>query len=252
MTLSVCIISYNEERIIERNLKSIENIADEIIIVDSFSTDRTKQIISNFKKVKIFEKKFEGYGTQKQFALNKCSGDWILFIDADEIIDEECIRSIQKIKNEDSEIKVYKIEFENFIFYRRIKRGGWNNVKRIRLFSKGSVTFSSDNVHESMFTDEKVGLLKGKIKHYTYHDIFQHIDKMNSYSELMAIKNFELGKTKSIFMTFMSPFFSFVKNYIFKLGFLDGTLGLYAAFVQAFYTFMKYGKLRQKIRRAKL
>lgn len=251
MTLSVCIITYNEERIIKSTLKSVEDIADEIIIVDSFSTDKTKEVISEFKNVVFIEKKFEGYGKQKLFALNKCSCDWILFIDADEIPDKVCVKSIEEIKKEGSTIKVYKIEFENFMFYRRIKRGSWNNVKRIRLFERGSVTFSDDSVHESIITQDNIGLLKGKIQHFTYHDISQHVDKMNRYSELMAVKNFEQGKTKGLFATIASPFFSFIKNYFFKLGFLDGTLGLYAAFVNSFYTFMKYGKLRQKIKQAK-
>ena len=251
MILSVCIITFNEDKIIARTLDSVKGIADEIVIVDSFSKDNTKEIVKSYGNINFIENAFEGFGSQKQFALSHCTGDWILFIDADEILDEECQNSILDIKQNGPLFKVYEIEFENYIFNRRIKRGGWNNVKRIKFFAKGVVHFSSDIVHENIVTAEKVGLLKGKIQHFTYHDISHHIHKMNSYSELMAVKKLAQGKTKSLFSIFVSPFFCFIKNYFFKLGFLDGYLGLYAAFVGAFYTFMKYGKLRQKVNNLK-
>lgn len=246
MFLSVCLITYNEDRVLKNTLDAVQEIADEIIIVDSYSTDKTKEIADNYTKLKFYEKKFEGFGNQKQFALEKCSHEWVLFIDADEIPDEVCIESIRKIKHEGSKTKVFEIEFENYIFEKRIKRGGWNNVFRIRFFQRESVHFSKDNVHEKTITSSNIGKLAGKIRHYTYQDISHHIAKMNSYSELMAIKKMENGKTASIFSIIVNPVFNFVKNYIFRLGFLDGYLGFYSAVVLSFYTFMKYSKLRQK------
>lgn len=248
MGLSLAIITYNEEDNIVRLLDSVGDIVDEIIIIDSFSTDKTKEIsLQHYPQVQFFEKKFNGYGEQKNYALNLCKQDWILFLDADEVPDENLKKSIQKIVfSENPEFSVYKAKFNNHIGNHQIKYGGWGNVSRERLFQKKSAKYSDDKVHEFLITTENSGLLEGKINHYTYKNIHHHVMKINKYSDLMAEKMLEKGKKARFLKIFVSPIFEFWKVYIFKGGFLDGIYGFYIATTMSYYTLLKYIKLHEK------
>ena len=246
MKLSIAIITFNEERIIEKNLNTIQDLADEIIIVDSFSTDRTKEICLKFPKVKFIEQKFLGFGKQKNFAIEQCQADWILFLDSDEIPDEYLKKSIKKtISETQSEFNIYEIEFNNIFLGETLKYGGWGNVKRERLFRKGYGKYSEDIVHEEFISSELKGKLNGKINHYTYKDIYHHIEKSNKYTSMMAEKMYKNGKKSSILKILFKPFYQFIKSYFLRLGFLDGLVGYYAAATAAFYTFLKYKKLHE-------
>jgi len=246
MKLSVAIITFNEERIIEKNLSAVQDLADEIIIVDSFSTDCTEEICKKFSKVKFIQHQFEGFGKQKNFAITECSGNWILFLDADEIPDETAKVSIKNIvSQENSEFLVYNIQFNNIFLGKSLKYGGWGNIKRERLFKKGFGKYSEDIVHECFITSEKVGKLNGKLNHYTYKDIYHHIEKSNKYTSMMAEKMYKNGKRSTIFKILFNPFYQFIKSYFIRLGFLDGLVGYYAASTAAFYTFLKYKKLHE-------
>lgn len=244
MNLSVAVITFNEERIIEKLLKSVENFADEIIIVDSFSTDKTEQICKKFSKTKFIERQFDGFGTQKNYAIDQCSGKWILFLDADEIPDEKAKTSINKIVNsEKNNFEVYKIEFNNVFLGKILKHGGWGNTWRERFFMKGSGKYSEDIVHENFKTNKKIGKLEGKLFHYTYKDIHHHIEKTNKYTSMMAKKLFDRGKKSGVLKVIFKPSFQFIKSYFLKLGFLDGIEGYYMARTASAYTFLKYMKL---------
>lgn len=250
MALSLAVITYNEEENIVRLLDSLINIVEEIIIVDSFSTDNTKEIcIQKYPQVKFFEKKFNGYGEQKNYALSLCSNEWILFLDADEVPDENLKESIQKIIfSENSKFNVYNVKFKNHLGIHLIKFGGWGNVYRERLFKKSCAKYSDDKVHEFLITNEKSGILDGNIDHYTYKSIHHHVSKINKYSDMMAEKMFDKGKRINRFKIIVSPIFEFIKIFIFKRGFLDGFPGFYIAKTMSYYTFLKYIKLREKIR----
>jgi len=250
MPLSLAVITYNEEQNIVRLLDSLKNTVDEIVIVDSFSTDSTKEICTQkYPQVKFFEKSFHGYGEQKNHALSLCSHDWILFLDADEVPDEDLIQSIKKIiASENPECSVYKAKFNNHLGIHLIKFGGWGNVCRERLFRKNCAKYSDDKVHEFLITEKKYGILDGKINHYTYKSIQHHITKINKYSDMMAEKMFEKGKKINRFKIIISPVFEFIKVFIFKLGFLDGFPGFYIAKTMSYYTFLKYIKLYEKVR----
>lgn len=244
MNLSVAIITYNEERIIEKNLQAIHNLADEIVIVDSFSTDKTRQICEKYSKVKFIQKKFEGFGQQKNFALDNCNGNWILFLDADEIPTEKLKDSITEISSSQyHEYDVYLIEFNNIFLGKTLNYGGWGNIKRERLFRKGFGKYSKDIVHEEFITSSQKGIIEGKINHYTYKDIHHHIEKSNKYTSMMAEKMFKKGKRTDVLQILIKPVYQFLKSYLFQLGFLDGFVGYYAAKTASFYTFMKYMKL---------
>ncbi len=255
MGLSVAVIIYNEEENINRFLNSVENIADEIIVVDSFSKDRSKELCLQHPKVKFFEKKFNGYGEQKNFALEQCTQEWIFFPDADEIPDETLRKSIDAVVSDKADFSVYKMKFKNYLGPFLIKYGGWGNVCRERLFRNKKAIYSDDKVHEFLITSEKSGILNGFIHHYTYRNIHHYFSKMNNYSDMMADKMFLKGKKSSQAKIVIGPLFEFFKLYIIKLGFLDGFIGFYIARAMAYYKFMKYVKLyslaRQKERELK-
>ncbi|PZU86349.1 MAG: hypothetical protein DI529_08645 [Chryseobacterium sp.] len=195
MSLSLAVITYNEEDNIVHLLNVLEDTVDEIIIVDSFSTDRTKQVCTQYPKVKFFEKRFNGYGEQKNYALDLCTGDWILFLDADEVPNECLIQSIRAVTaSSNSGCNVYKAKFINHLGIHIIRHGGWGNVMRERLFKKNAAKYSDDKVHEFLITSEKAELLEGNIDHYTYKCIHHHVTKINTYSDMMAEKMFERGK----------------------------------------------------------
>lgn len=248
MNLTVVSIVYNESENIDRFLSSIYQLANEIIIVDSFSNDQTKEICLRYPNVHFFEKKFEGYGSQKNYALDLCSGDWILFLDADEIPDDRCKENIMKIvKNSSfSKYDVYAIKLDSIFLGGSIRYGGWGDSYRERLFRKGAGEYSNDIIHERFVTEKRIGKLSGKISHYTYRNINHHIDKINRYSQMMAEKMVSSGKKPSVFKIVMSPFFSFTKTYFLKFGFLDGVKGFYCSNTVAYYTFLKYLKVYEK------
>ncbi|ASK30834.1 beta 1,4 glucosyltransferase [Chryseobacterium sp. T16E-39] len=254
MPLTLAVITYNEEYNIVRLLDALCDIVDEIIIVDSYSTDSTKEIIlRQYPKAKFFEKKFNGYGEQKNHALKFCSNDWVLFLDADEVPNKELKKSIKQITSlQNPEFCVYKAKFNNHLGTRLIKHGGWGTVSRERLFKKDAAKYSDDKVHEYLVTNQKSGTLEGRLDHYTYKSIHCHVSKINKYSDMMAEKMFDNGKRIKRFKIIVSPVFEFVKVFIFKLGFLDGFAGYYVAKTMSYYTFLKYIKLREKIKISEL
>lgn len=243
MNLSVAIITFNEEKNIRRLLEEIQDLADEIVVVDSYSTDGTADVALEFPNVRVISHAFEGYGRQKNFALSQCRGNWIFFPDADEVPDELAKSEIREIAAKGGGFDVYKIKFSNILLGRVLHHGEWGNVWRERLFRRGSAHYSDDPVHERFLTSADIGTLKGRILHYTYRDISHHLDKTNRYTSMMAAKMLENGKKSSAIQIVFSPMFQFFKTYIFRLGFLDGVPGFYSSINAAFYTFSKYMKL---------
>ncbi len=248
MKLSAVVITFNEEKNIGRFLDSVSDIADEIIIADSFSTDRTREIAEQYPSVRFITNVFVGYGPQKNFALSQCNGEWILFPDADEVIDDRAKASIRKVLSGNADADVYQIKFNNILLGKHLRYGGWGSVSRERFFRSGFGKYSDDNVHEKFITTGRKATLEGRINHYTYHSVSHHIDKINRYSTLMADKYAATGKKVGILKLVFSPWFTFIKDYIFKLGFLDGVTGLYAAVITSYYVFLKYFKLYLKNR----
>lgn len=249
MSLSLAVITYNEEDNIIRLLDSVSDMVDEIVVVDSYSSDRTKELCLKHPKVRFSEKKFNGYGEQKNHALDLCTMEWVLFLDADEVPDEALKHSIKAIiHNSKNESEIYYAKFTNHLGIYTLKFGGWGNVFRERLFKRCSARYSDDKVHEFLTYKGKAGILVGKINHYTYKSIHHHIVKINKYSDMMAEKMYDRGKRITQFKVIFSPVFEFTKVFIFKLGILDGFGGFYVAKTMSYYTFLKYSKLREKIR----
>lgn len=241
--ISVGIIVYNEELRLGRTLEAVKEIADEIVIVDSFSTDKTLDIARGHG-ARIFQREWTGYGDQKNYVIDKCREKWILLIDADEVITDELAREIKEVINSSREEKVFEIPFNSVCFGKRIKYGGWSGSSRIRLFTKDSGKYSLDKVHEKFLTNEKIGKLKKRIDHYTYEDYEDYLTKFNRYTGEGAQVAYEKGKKAGLCNIILNPIFKFIRMYIFRLGVLDGLEGLILAVSSAMYTSVKYVKLR--------
>ena len=243
MKLSVGLIVNNEERILGKTLDAIKDLADEILIIDSGSTDSTIEIAKS-KGTKVFLEEWKGFGPQKNSVIEKCSGEWILLIDADEVVSPELKEKIKEII-EKNENKVYEINRCSVCFGKELKYGGWSNQYATRLWKKGSVKVSDNLVHEEFLTELPKEKIKEKIYHYTYLTLSDYIARFDRYTTLGAEEYLKRGKKASFFNIVINPFFKFIRMYIFRLGFLDGLEGLIIAIFSGMYTMTKYFKLRE-------
>ncbi len=245
MKLSVGIITYNEEDRIGRTLDAVRDIADEIIIVDSGSTDRTVEIARS-KGASVYVEEWKGYGLQKNSVLEKCKGEWILLLDADEVVSLKLKERIKLlISSEKSEYDVYKIKLRNICFGKEIKFGGWDDYV-IRLWKNGKVKISEREVHEQYMTEGRIGKLNEKIVHYTYDTIEQFLEKLNRYTTQSAVQYEKERKRADIFKIYSKMAYRFIRMYILQMGFLDGYEGYMLAKYSSIYTMTKYTKLREE------
>ena len=243
--LSVVIITKNEAHIIGNTLQSLQGISDNIIIVDSGSTDDTIGICKKFNAT-IIETGWDGYGANKNKGINAAKNDWILSLDADEAIDPVLKEEILKL-TPGNESAVYKLSFRNFFCNKRIRFGVWTTDKHIRLFNRKKVRWDNAEVHESLVLppDVKLMSLRGKVLHYTVSNITEYSNKTVAYAKANAKKYWLRGKKAGFIKLYLAPAFNFLQHYIFRLGFLDGWEGYLICKTNAWYTFMKYAFLRE-------
>lgn len=243
--ISAVIITKNEERNIARCLQSLQNIVDEVIVVDSLSTDRTKAICLEYG-ARFIEQEWLGYGEQKNVGNRQASYDYILSLDADEELSPELQKSILAIKDSWTH-DAYSFNRLNVYCGKPIKYCGWYPDKKIRLWDRKKGEWDNAEVHEllELQPNTSVKHLKGDIIHYTYYTVGQHIEKIQKYSDLWVKKavkrNKKVGGLK-LFITYPWRFFS---CYIIRLGFLDGIFGLIVCRMIAYEAFLKYSKLYQ-------
>ena len=244
MTISVCIICFNEEKNIRRCLES-SKWADEIIVVDSMSQDRTAEIAREYTD-KVYQRAWPGYVEQKNFALSKAKGDWILSIDADEEISQGLKDEIRKeIEKEDAK-DGYKIPRLSFYQGRWIKHSGFYPDRQLRLFGRNRGYWVGKRVHEMIHVNGKVALLRNNLLHYPYKGtISGQLKTVDKFSTLLAENMYEEGKRCHLFFLLMRPFFKFTEMYFIKLGFLDGIAGFIIALTSAYAMFVRYVKLRE-------
>lgn len=244
-TISVTIITLNEEHNITDCLASLD-FADEIIVVDSGSCDRTEEICRAHPKVRFFKHTWEGYGRQKNFAAGQAVNDWILNIDADERVTPELYTSISRL--DASEATAFRMARENYFGTRWIKYCGWYPNYSTRLYDRRKCGFIERSVHESVKCSGRVGTLSGNLRHFTYRGITDYLDRMNRYSSLAADEVLKEGKDPGIAAIMLKPVFTFFKMYVVKRGFLEGFQGFQLSFLYSVYTFSKYAKARELLR----
>lgn len=245
--ISVVIITFNEEFNIRRCLEAASKVSDEIIVVDSFSKDATEQICREFH-VKFFSRQWEGYSKAKNFGNEQAVYDYILSLDADEVLSEELCTSILDVKSNLN--GAYSFNRLTNYAGKWVRYCGWYPDAKVRLFPKTKAQWTGDYVHETLILDDELQVhhLKGDLLHYSYKNTADHLSRIEKYSELHAQKMFSEGKSAGVFKLGLSPFAKFVNDYFFKLGFLDGKTGFTICRLSAFAVYKKYHKLRKKLR----
>ena len=244
-TLSVVIITYNEEKNIRRCIESVRKVADEIIVVDSFSDDDTVNIAKALGAV-VKQSEFNGYINQKNKAINLASNNYVLVMDADEFLSEELAGSIAQEK-EKFDFKAYAMKRCSIFRGKYIRHGLWYPDKKLRLFDKRFGACGGLNPHDRIVMKDgiDVKLLRGDLLHYTYNSLEEYRNRNYEVSIVAAQSLYDAGIRKSKFKIILSPLWAFINGYFLKLGFIEG----YNGFVIAVYTtqqsYLKYQKLRQ-------
>jgi len=234
-------ITLNEEHNLARALDSVK-WADEIVIVDAFSQDGTKEIAKKYTN-RIYDLKWTGYGPAKQFALEKASNQWVLSLDADEVISEPLQQEIQSVLQTEVQIDGYSVcRMSNFLG-KWIKHGGWYPDYVLRLFRKDKAHFTAATVHEELIVTGKSGHLKGLLLHYTDPNLEYYLTKLNRYTTLSAQELLNKGETAKLTDLLFRPSAFFFRMYFFKFGFLDGVQGFLLALYSSFHVLTKYAKL---------
>jgi glycosyltransferase involved in cell wall biosynthesis len=242
--LSVTIITFNEEKNIDRCIQSATKVADEIVVVDSLSSDRTKEICLSHQVVFI-ENPFAGHIEQKKFAASKSAHDHILNIDADEALSDELAASIMKEKENGFPADGYTMNRLNYYCGKWIRHGTFYPDKKLRLFNVKKTEYGGYNPHDRVIL--QVGSvakhLKGDLLHFTYQSFEEHLEKIKYFSTIAAKSLNKRGRPSSYFRVLMSPVWSFFHSYILKLGLLDGKEGFMIAKLTAKHSFLKYRSL---------
>lgn len=243
--LSAVIITLNEEANIGRCINSLWCVADEIIVLDSFSSDNTVSIAKERGAI-VKQEMFAGYKEQKNRALKLTKYDYVLSLDGDEALSPELIAAILKAKR-DFQFKAYSMNRYNHYCGRFIKHGLWYPDRKIRLFDKRIATWGGMNPHDKivLYENNKVQFLKGDILHYTFNTVREHLERNTRMSSIAAEAIFDSGKKKHWSKIILSPLWSFINGYFLRLGFLDGYYGWIIAIQNAHLSFLKYQKLQR-------
>lgn len=244
--ISVVIITFNEEQNIARCLNSVKNIADEIVIVDSFSTDETEKICLTFG-AKFVQHKFEGHIEQKNWAITQAKFPHILSLDADEALDEKLKQSILEVKNNFNHDGYYMNRLTNYCG-KWIRHSGWYPDKKLRLWDSRKGKWAGINPHdkyELLDGDTNAVKLEGNILHYSYYSREEHYRQAEYFADIAANAMFNLGGKAPYYKLIINPIAKFLHHYLIHLGFLDGKDGFTIARISAYSTYLKYKKLNQ-------
>ncbi|REJ79387.1 MAG: glycosyltransferase family 2 protein [Acidobacteria bacterium] len=239
MKISAKIIVFNEESNIAEACRSVD-WADELVIVDSFSTDRTVEIAREFTD-KVFFNRFENFRQQHIFADSKTSHDWVFWLDADERLSPELRQSILKLQElgEDVLPSAYRFSRRAQYFGRWIKHSGWYPNRVLRLYRKSASNWRDNPVHEGVTIEGDIGTLEGDLLHYTYNSLRDQHEVVAKYAALAADFRFEQGERAGWWSVLVRPPIAFIESYFLKLGFLDGLHGLFIAYFRAYGVFLR-------------
>ena len=242
MRLSAAIITLNEERNVARVVESLR-CCDEIVIVDSGSTDRTVAIARELG-VCVLENPWPGYAAQKNFAAEHCSNDWILSLDADESLSESLEGDIWQIKKHGPQFDAYTMPRMAQYLGRWIHHSGWYPDRKVRLYNRQKARWQGEFVHESVKVDGRIGHFESNLLHFTCDSLSEHLKVMDRYTTLAAEQLLAIGEKPTWGRLIFEPPWTFFQTYVLKAGYLDGMEGLAIANMAALYNFVKYAKAR--------
>lgn len=246
--ISVCMITLNGERLLEQVLESVR-WADEIVIVDSGSTDRTEEIALRYTP-HFHPNPYRGHGLQRQRSLALSSGEWVLYVDADEVVTPRLRRSIEAAVRQPGGAAGFRVQLHTWILGRWFGRRGWRREWKVRLFRRDAGGFDDAPIHEGAIVSGPIGTLSGVLLHYPYRDLAHFIEKMNDYSTGMATRMGARGGSVSAAGAVARGFAHFLRDYLLGGDFLYGGAGLVRSAVGGYYTFLKYAKVWESARGA--
>lgn len=242
--ISVLIITLNEENQMQSLLADLD-FADEIIVVDSYSTDKTAAICKSFPKVKFYQHSFENYPTQRNYTISLAKNDWILFLDADERLTPELKSEILETMQQKTTYIAFQFR-RKFMFKNKVLHfSGCQNDKIFRLFHKKFASYTTEKiVHEKLITNGNTAVFKNKLIHFSYPNYGYYKAKIIRYGELKAQEKFAQNDFPSIFIQYLHPAYNFLFNYIVRLGFLDGKKGIIICYLNAYSILIRYQRLK--------
>lgn len=243
LPLSISIISMNEEDNIVRCLESVKDIASEIIVVDSHSSDKTREIAVQYG-AKVYEEDWKGHVAQKNSALEKCSQPWVLALDCDEVVSEELKQSIIRVL-ENPTSDGYEINRRTYYAGKWINHA-WYPDWKLRLVKRQKAKWVGTDPHDRLTLEGKIERLSGDLYHYSYKNITDHFKRVVTYAVISADAYIKEGRKANLFELIFNPIYGFFKHYVLKLGFLDGVQGLIISMSNFFYTFLKYALIWEK------
>ena len=242
MRISAIIPTFNEEIHIEKAIDSV-SFADEIIVIDSYSTDRTFELAEKHD-VKLIQRVFDDFSSQKNYAIEQAKHDWIYILDADERVTPELAEEILHAVKSPKGFVGFYIYRTFYFFNKRIRFGGWQRDRVVRLFLKKYCQYDGNPVHEVIKTTGKLGYLNHNLEHFSYRGFDHYISKLNKYSGLRAQQLHNQGSKVTPFHLIVKPPVRFIIHYVIRLGFLDGFSGFVLASTQAYGVYTRYVKLR--------
>ncbi|QMU64706.1 MAG: glycosyltransferase [Flavobacteriaceae bacterium] len=238
--ITTIIPTLNEEERVGNALKSVE-FADEIIVIDSFSTDRTLAIVKETKAI-LLQRKFDDFSSQKNYAIHHASHDWILWLDADEVISDDLRKEVITTLKDPKDFAGFYIYRTFFFMKKALRFSGTQNDKLIRLFNKKYCRYEGV-VHEKIKTDRKLGVLNHRILHYSYIGFNRYIEKLELHSKLRSEELYKKGLLLTPYHFIIKPLARFIKHYFIKLGFLDGFQGLVLSYALSYGVLVRYTHL---------
>jgi len=244
--LTATLITFNELSNIDAVIENL-NFVDELIIVDSFSTDGTIERIKKYPQIKLIQRPFKNYTDQKEYALEQATNDWVLFLDADERLTDKLKNEVLQTINETNNNIVAYFFYRKFMFKKkRLYFSGWQNDKNYRLFRKSKVNFTKERiVHETLVVNGASGILKHKLIHYSYNEFENYKGKMLKYGRMKASEEFEKGKRARWYHFIFRPLYKFLNHYILRLGIFDGSKGITICYLNALGVLERYRELRK-------
>lgn len=257
--LTVCMITFNEEANVTAALESV-GFADEIVVVDSHSTDRTRELAETFRGVsrsgeevvpRVLERDWPGHVEQKNFAIDAASHDWVLCLDADERVSPELRREVEAaLATESPAADGYTMPRRTFYLGRWISSSGWYPDRKLRLFRRSCGRWGGVNPHDHVYVKGRIERLGGDIHHYSYRDMAQHVRTINSFTGIAAEQKYRRGARWPVLRMVTHPPAKFLKMYLLQRGFRDGMPGFLIATLGAWYVFLKYARLWELRERA--